>query len=116
MIPKYLHRLMVIAALVVLAVTVIGLASKPVTAQDAANRDMRALLERLVGGGADVTVLFDKPLVSGEGVWTLPDRAAGRTISQVGADYLCFSEPWNTGTRERCTPFANLTSVSYLTP
>lgn len=99
------------------AILVIGMfANQPVTAQDQANRDMRVLLETLVRDQASVTILFDKPLVSGEGVWTLPDAAAQRTISQVGTDFLCFSEPWNNTTRERCTPFANLTSISYVTP
>ena len=109
---------MLLAAVAITAVVVmLGLfMSKPVTAQDQANRDMRTLLESLIQSQASVTILFDKPLVSGEGVWTLPDPAAQRTISQVGSDFLCFSEPWNNTTRERCTLFANLTSVSYVTP
>lgn len=110
---KPVLAIMVIAA----AVVMVGmLVDKPVTAQDQANRDMRALLETLTQNESAVTILFDKPLVSGEGVWTLPDQAARRTISQIGADYLCFSEPWNNTTRERCTLFANITSVSYVTP
>jgi hypothetical protein len=111
-------RLTILLMTVTLAaiVLLIGLVSKPTTAQDQAAQEMHALLERLTGSGASITVLFDRPLVSGEGVWTLPDEAAKRTISTIGADFVCFSEPWNTTTRERCTPFANITSISYVTP
>lgn len=111
-------RILTLAAvtIVLFIVLLIGLISNPTTAQDEAVRDMRALLEKAARDGASVTILFDRPLVSGEGVWTLPDEASGRAISEVGADYLCFREPWNNTTRERCTPFANITSVSFVNP
>jgi len=108
--------LLVGTLLMMTIVLLISLRSNPATAQDGGAGDMKALLDGLTRDGASVTILFDRPLVSGEGVWTLPDEAAGRTISAVGADYLCFREPWNNATRDRCTPFANITSLSYINP
>ncbi len=61
-----------------------------------------------------ITFDFTVPLVTGERVWTLPDDSAKRTISSVGSDYVCFSERWNDGYRERCTPFSNITSITFL--
>ncbi len=65
---------------------------------------------------SDVAITFDFiiPLVTGERVWTVPDEAAKRTISAFGLDYVCFSEPWNDGSRERCTPFSNISSITFL--
>jgi hypothetical protein len=59
-------------------------------------------------------VEFVKALVTGEATWTLPDDAVGRHIGEVGDDYVCFSEPWNDTTRDRCTPFSNITGVSFV--
>jgi hypothetical protein len=64
--------------------------------------------------GKAITFEFIVPLVTGERVWTLPDENAKRSISSVGSDYVCFSEPWNEGSRERCTLFSNITSVTFL--
>jgi hypothetical protein len=113
MLPNNRLGALILTSLVAAIVLLIALGGKPATAQDQAARDMRALLVKLTGDGAAITILFDKPLVSGEGVWTLPDAAMKRTIGEIGADFVCFSEPWNNTTRSRCTPFANITSVSY---
>lgn len=64
--------------------------------------------------GKPITFDFIVPLVTGERVWTLPDDTAKRSISSVGLDYVCFSEPWNDTSRERCTPFDNISSVTFL--
>jgi hypothetical protein len=56
---------------------------------------------------------FVVPLVSGERVWTLPDDTTKRSISAVGVDYVCFSESWNAGSRERCTTFGNISSITF---
>jgi hypothetical protein len=74
---------------------------------------LRALLEGLRESGAAVTIEFARPLISGETTWTLPDESAGRRIGAVGGDFVCFSEPWNDTTRDRCTPIANIVSVVY---
>jgi hypothetical protein len=108
--------LLIGALLVLTIVLLIGLRSNPATAQEGSAGDMRMLFDNLTRDGGAVTILFDRPLVTGEGLWTLPDEANGRTISGVGADYVCFREPWNNSTRDRCTPFANITSVSYINP
>ena len=63
--------------------------------------------------GKAVTFDFIVPLVTGERVWTLPDDNAKREISAIGADYVCFSEPWNAGSRERCTAFTNIASITF---
>ncbi len=64
--------------------------------------------------GKAITFDFIVPLVTGERVWTLPDDSTKRSISAVGADYVCFSEPWNAGSRERCTAFSNISSITFL--
>ncbi len=64
--------------------------------------------------GKAISFDFIVPLVTGERVWTLPDETAKRSISAVGSDYVCFSEPWNDGSRERCTLFSNITSITFL--
>ena len=113
MLPNNRIMALVLTSLVAAIVLLIALAGKPATAQDQPAREMHALLTTLTQNGAAITLLFDRPLVSGEGVWTLPDAAANRTISEIGADFVCFSETWNNTTRVRCTPFNNITSVSY---
>ncbi|MEO8607887.1 MAG: hypothetical protein ABI690_08405 [Chloroflexota bacterium] len=113
MLPNNRLGALIVTSLVAAIVLLIALVGKPATAQDQPAREMHALLETLNQNGAVITLLFDKPLVSGEGVWTLPDVTANRAISEVGADYVCFTEPWNNTTRVRCTPFSNITSVSY---
>ena len=116
MLPNNRLGAVVLTSLVTAIVLLIVLGGKPATAQNQPGREMQALLETLTSNGAAITILFDKPLVSGEGVWTLPDTSANRTISEIGADFVCFTEPWNNTTRVRCTPFTNITSVSYENP
>jgi hypothetical protein len=116
MLPNNRLGAVVLTSLVAAIVLLIALGGKPATAQNQSAREMHALLETLTSNGAAITILFDKPLVSGEGVWTLPDTAVNRTISEIGADFVCFTEPWNNTTRVRCTPFTNITSVSYENP
>ena len=108
------NQALIMMPLLVAIVLLIGLAGNRIVAQDSAAQDMQAMLTNLTRSGATVTILFDRPLISGEGVWTLPDAGAQRTIAEVGADYVCFSEPWNNTTQNRCTPFSNITSVSYV--
>lgn len=75
---------------------------------------LRALLESLRDNKTAATIEFARPLVSGELIWSLPDDTAQRQIGEVGADYVCFSEPWNDTSKERCTPFSNIIGVSYV--
>lgn len=75
---------------------------------------MADLLNEAIISEERITFDFIVPVVTGERVWTLPDDASKRVISAVGADYVCFSEPWNDGSRERCTPFSNIASVTFL--
>ena len=72
------------------------------------------LITTAKASGKAITFDFIVPLITGERVWTLPDDAAKRSISAVGADYVCFSEPWNAGNRERCTAFTNISSITFL--
>jgi hypothetical protein len=72
------------------------------------------LISSAQADGKAITFDFIVPLITGERVWTLPDEKAKRNISAVGADYVCFTEPWNEGNRERCTLFSNITSITFL--
>ena len=77
-----------------------------------ATSTMQMLLESLRDKNTTVTFEFVKPLVSGEATWTLPSET--HKIGEVGADYVCFSEPWNDSVRNRCTPFANLVTINFV--
>lgn len=85
----------------------------PVVAQGQ-SASLHELLENLRDNNTTATVEFAKALVTGELTWSLPDTAIGRTIGEVGDDYVCFSEPWNDTTRQRCTPFSNIIGVSFI--
>src|SRR5207253_623152 len=80
---------------------------------DAAPAHFSDLISSAKATGKAVTFDFIVPLVTGERVWTLPDDNAKRDISAVGMDYICFSEPWNAGSRERCTAFTNIASITF---
>jgi len=84
------------------------------TSDTAAPLHFADLITDARASGKALTFDFIVPLVTGERVWTLPDDTAKRSISAVGADYVCFSEPWNAGTRERCTAFSNISSITFL--
>lgn len=86
----------------------------PANERIAAPSNMAELLNTLIANEQAVTFDFIVPVVTGERVWTLPDEAVKRVISAVGDDYVCFSEPWNDGSRERCTPFSNISSITFL--
>ncbi|MEZ4669830.1 MAG: hypothetical protein R3E39_18140 [Anaerolineae bacterium] len=100
-----------------LGVVAFALTNRAVTAQaDApAAPNLQELLSSFKDSKTIVTIEFNIPLITGERVWTLPDQKAKREITAVGADYVCFSEPWNAGARQRCTPFTNIASFTFLT-
>lgn len=81
---------------------------------EAAPSHLGELISSAKASGKAVTFDFIVPLVTGERVWTVPDDTAKRSISAIGVDYVCFSEPWNDGSRERCTPFDNISSITFL--
>ncbi len=87
----------------------------PAAAQNApAPTNFGELIAQARASDKAITFDFTVPLVTGERVWTLPDDTAKRTISSIGNDYVCFSERWNDGYRQRCTPFSNITSITFL--
>ena len=110
----------ILAALVTLGLLVAVASAQSATPTPAANLNEAApnqfgeLISSAKANGKSVTFDFIVPLVTGERVWILPDDTAKRAISVVGTDYVCFSEPWNAGSRERCTPFNNISSVTFL--
>jgi hypothetical protein len=105
--------------LVALGLLVAVVAAQTVTPNPAADNEIvpnhfGELINSAKAEGKAITFDFIVPLVTGERVWTLPDEKAKRNISVVGTDYVCFSEPWNEGSRERCTLFSNITSITFL--
>jgi len=96
-----------------LIVSVIGLASKPASAQDTQALELYQLLKRLDGENKTLTFTFDRPFLSGETLLTVPDATFGRELDDVGLNYVCFSEPWNNTRRVQCTPYSNIVSVTY---
>src|SRR5262245_32924769 len=70
MLPNNRLGAVVLMSLVAAIVLLIALGGKPATAQDQSVRGMHGLLESLTSSGTSITILFDQPLVSGEGVWT----------------------------------------------
>ncbi|MBL8153719.1 MAG: hypothetical protein JNM70_06010 [Anaerolineae bacterium] len=113
----FTRRLMTPALLIVVAALLIlvGMAARPATAStEPPTAGLTKLLSDLAASGKSVTIEFAVPLVSGERTWIIPDTNRSRQMVQVGTDFVCFSEPWNNGTRNRCTPFSNIVSVSYI--
>lgn len=112
-------KILVVTILTMLALglTIITLTNRPAAAQDDEKpaETLHEFVTDLKDSETTVTIEFAIPLITGERVWTLPDARAKREIAVIGADYLCFSEPWNNGARQRCTPFANIVSLTYLT-
>lgn len=110
----------IIAALVALGLLVAVASAQSATPTPTANLNSAVpghfsdLISSAQASGKSLTFDFIVPLVTGERVWTLPDDSIQRSISAIGADYVCFSEPWNAGSRERCTPFNNISSVTFL--
>lgn len=94
------------------------LSTRPTSAQDKA-ATLRALLEDLkaqsmiLDSPQTFSIEFAVPLVSGERAWLMPDTQRKRVVGDIGEDYICFSEPWNDDTRQRCTPFTNIVSVTF---
>ena len=107
--------LAVLLALGLLVAVVSAQTAAPTATSDAAAPEhFSQLITTAKASGKAITFDFIVPLVTGEHVWTLPDDAAKRSISAVGADYVCFSEPWNAGSRERCTALSNISSITFL--
>lgn len=106
----------VLLALGLLVVVVSAQTAAPTAANlnEAAPSHFSDLITNAKADNKAITFDFIVPLVTGERVWTLPDDSAKRSISAVGADYVCFSEPWNAGSRERCTTFSNISSITLL--
>jgi hypothetical protein len=113
-----IHRKILAALIMVmlgLGLALVVMTTRPSAAQD--NKAAETLREFLTGAQDSKTVItieFAIPLITGERVWTLPDAKAKREMSVIGADYICFSEPWNNGARQRCTPYSNIVSFTYL--
>ncbi len=113
----FTRRLMIpILVVIIAALFVLGsLAARPTTAStEPPPAGLTQLLSDLVASGKSVTIEFAVPLISGERTWIIPDANRSRQMVQVGADFVCFSEPWNNATRSRCTPFSNIVSISYI--
>ena len=109
----------ILAMLVALGLLVVVVSAQTATPTDthlneAAPSHFGELISTAKASGKAITFDFIVPLVTGDRVWTLPDDTAKRSISAVGADYVCFSEPWNAGSRERCTAFSNISSITFL--
>jgi hypothetical protein len=107
--------LAVLLALGLLVVVVSAETATPTAANvnEAAPTHFSDLITSAKANNKPISFDFVVPLVSGERVWTVPDDTAKRSISAVGADYVCFSEPWNGGSRERCTTFSNISSITF---
>jgi len=117
-------KIKVMAAITVVVLTlglvVVVVAAQTSTPTSAVNQNQDVpnhfgeLISSAKASGKAITFDFLVPLVTGERVWTIPDDTAKRSVSTVGVDYVCFSEPWNAGSRERCTLFSNISSITFL--
>ncbi len=106
--------LVLAAALLLTAVVGLAFAPRPTTAQQEDIPTFRTLLDEARASKISLTIQFAEPLIAGERSWTLPENSSGRSISLVGADFVCFGEAWNNATKERCTPFSNIVSITYV--
>lgn len=98
-------------ALLLVAVLVLTLASGQFTQAQPAPSSLRATLERLEAAGTAFVVRFAAP-VAGEFDVSLPGDSV--RLEDIGDDYFCFSQLWNDTRRTYCTPYANITSVSFV--
>lgn len=96
--------------LIVLIVALVVASGKPAEAQSG-SATFRARMELLNGGSVPFVVRFTAPVAGAFDV-SLSDNS--RQIDEIGDDYFCFSEPWNDTRRSYCTPFTNVTSVSFV--
>jgi hypothetical protein len=115
---KYKLMLLMLTTVIAGLLLALSFATRPTSAQDKA-ATLRALLEQLKAESAAAdnkvtfSIEFAVPLVSGERGWLLPDTQRRRAVGEIGDDYICFTEPWNDTTRQRCTPFSNIVSVTF---
>jgi hypothetical protein len=115
-----LKPIMIILAMLLTLGLLVAVVSAQRATPTAANLDAAApnhfsqVITAAHASGKAITFDFIVPLVTGERIWTIPDDSAKRNISAIGADYVCFSEPWNAGSRERCTAFNNISSITFL--
>lgn len=70
---------------------------------------MRGLIEDLINRRVTVRFEFAEPIAPNERF-----RDVNSINLQIGDDFVCFIEPWNDDLRYRCTPYSNVTSVTFI--
>ncbi len=107
-----MHRILSVPLLIALALLLVALLSSATAQTDPAPADtLPALLQARLRTQPDalLVVTLTTPLSNGQSLLSSADW-----VLRVGADHLCFGEPWNDGLRQHCTPFSNVASVSFV--
>ncbi len=71
--------------------------------------NMQARIQDLSARGLTMTFFFAEPIAP-----NITFRDVTGANLMVGDDHVCFAEHWNDGLRWRCTPFYNITSLTYI--
>ena len=116
-----LKWIITIVVLTTLSTTLLTLtsSSRGVYAQETAS-NMRTLLTHLDEEEVSILFQFAVPLVAEQTDWIIPNGLDGQdddisiNISEIGDDYICFDELAGQAYSNRCTPFSNIVSISYL--
>lgn len=83
------------------------------TAMTTAQPEENSVLDTVqdaIATGELVMFTLNTPLPIGEQIITSSDMQI-----QIDADFVCFGEPWNDGTRQHCVPYNNIASITFLT-
>lgn len=94
----------IVAALVLIVVALVS--AQAINRRDG---DFLTLIQDLSAQGKPITFLFDRPITG-----TTTTLSTDSAQASIGADYVCFSTPWNDGeVRQYCTPLSNVISVTF---
>lgn len=106
-----IRKLALIGLVLMAAVLVVALAGGRTADAQNTPVTLRTTLERLNEAGTAFVVRFAAPVAGGLDV-SLP--GASVQVEDIGDDYFCFSQPWNDTRRTYCTPYANVSSISFV--
>jgi hypothetical protein len=95
------YKILVLVFAVSLAVITVN-AAQPIPST------LHKLLLELQSNNERVNFEFVAPLIG-----NVRSVDVDSSVFNVGEDYVCFTENWNQGTRQRCTPFSNIASVTF---
>jgi hypothetical protein len=102
------HFYKIFALIAVVLLLVITVNTVMINAETETPPSLYDLLTELQAKNMRVSFEFAAPLMA-----NVRSIDVNGEVFTVGEDYVCFHERWNQGTRQRCTPFSNIASVTF---